>query len=78
MYTTNSSEACEYIANHSETELIVLEDHSYLSKYYSIIANIPKVKYFVLFRGEIPQDIPEPMKGKVVTWLEFMQLGSTK
>lgn len=58
MYTTNGTEACEYIANHSGAEAVILEDTTHLAKYYSILDKIPKVKLFVIWKGTVPTDLP--------------------
>jgi hypothetical protein len=72
MYTTNGSEACEYIATHSGAEAVILEDTTHLTKYYSILDKIPKVKLFVIWKGTVPTDLPEKLKGKVLTWAQFI------
>lgn len=58
IYTTNAPEACEYIANHSECEIVILEDRTQLKKYIKILDKIPRVKYFVIWKDSIPEDIP--------------------
>ena len=50
MYTTNGSETCEYIANHCEGEMVVLEDKIQLQKYYDILDKCPKIKYFIIYK----------------------------
>lgn len=38
MYTTNGPEACAYIANHSEAQVVFMEDASHLKKYISVLS----------------------------------------
>ena len=75
MYTTNSVETCEYIANHSEGELVVVEDKLQLQKYYGIIDKCPKIKYIVVYKEGVPSDLPAALKGKVLTWKDFIATG---
>ena len=75
IYTTNGPDACEYIANHSETEIVVLEDRSHLKKYIAVKDKIPKIKYFVLYKDTVPQDLDADFIGKVLTWKQLMDLG---
>lgn len=75
MYTTNSTEVCEYTANHSNSELIVVEDAVQLKKYYGIIDKCQSIRYFVVYKGELPADMPAQFKGKVLGWKEFMGMG---
>ena len=50
MYTTNGPETCEFIANHCEGEMVVLEDKVQLQKYYGIMDKCPKIKYFIIYK----------------------------
>ena len=49
VYTTNASDACLYVAEHSEAEIIVLEDKNQLKKYEQVIDKLKNVKAFVLW-----------------------------
>lgn len=58
MYTTNSPEVCKYTANHCEGEMVVVEDAVQLKKYYEIIHDCPKLKYFVIYKEKVPANLP--------------------
>lgn len=52
IYTTNSPEACQYSAEVSRANIIVVEDEQQLEKIISIRANLPKLKAIVQYSGE--------------------------
>lgn len=58
MYTTNGPQTCEYIANHSEAEIVVMEDATHLAKYISVLPKVKGIKHYVLWKGSIPKDLP--------------------
>ena len=77
MYTTNSSDSCEYVTNHCSGELLVAENAVQLSKYYTLGDKCPSVKYYIIYKEGVPKDLPAHMKGKVFTWEEFMARGDS-
>jgi long-subunit acyl-CoA synthetase (AMP-forming) len=44
MYITNMAEACRYQANHSEAEVVVVENFEQLKKFKDISAQLPALK----------------------------------
>ena len=68
MYTTNSPDSCEYVTNHAEGELLVAENAEQLKKYYGLGEKCPTVRYYIIYKENVPKDIPAHMKGKVFTW----------
>lgn len=44
VYTTNSPSACQYVAENSSAELIVVEDLVQMNKYLQILDQLPKLK----------------------------------
>lgn len=50
IYTTNGPEACQYVSEHSNCELVVLENMQQLSKYLKIWDSLPKLKAIVVYR----------------------------
>jgi long-chain-fatty-acid--CoA ligase ACSBG len=36
VYTTNGAEACHYVAEHSDAEVIVVENNTHLDKYLAV------------------------------------------
>ena len=75
IYTTNGPDACEYIANHSEAEIIIMEDSTHLAKYVKVKDKVKNIKYFVLYKGKIPEDLDSDFDGKVLSWSQFMDIG---
>ncbi|MGM0577495.1 MAG: AMP-dependent synthetase/ligase [Myxococcota bacterium] len=67
IYTTNSAEQCQYITDHSDAAVAVVEDAEQLAKFREVRDQLPKVKAFVLMYGD--DDDPE-----VYSWDAFMAL----
>jgi long-chain-fatty-acid--CoA ligase ACSBG len=44
IYTTNNVEACKYISEHSEAEVIVVENAKQLEKFTQISHELPNLK----------------------------------
>lgn len=44
IYTTNNVEACQYISEHSEAEVIVVENAKQLEKFVDISHQLPNLK----------------------------------
>jgi long-subunit acyl-CoA synthetase (AMP-forming) len=78
LYTTNAPDACAYIANHSEAQIVFMEDASHLKKYIQVAEQVQGVKYYVIWKGAVPTDLPPGFKGRVMTWKEFMAFGEKK
>jgi long-chain-fatty-acid--CoA ligase ACSBG len=78
LYTTNGPDTCAYIANHSEAQIVFMEDASHLKKYIQVSEQVKAVKHYVIWKGAVPTDLPAEFKGKVMTWKEFMAFGEKK
>lgn len=74
VYTTNASDACQYVAEHSDAEIIVVEDKSQLKKYEAVIDKLHNVKAFVMWE-EKPQSGSDP---RLYYWDDFLELGRQK
>jgi long-chain-fatty-acid--CoA ligase ACSBG len=57
VYTTNNAEMCEFIANNSEAELVVVENRVQCEKYLSKCKNIPSLKHIVVFNERKGSDL---------------------
>ncbi len=68
IYTTNSAEQCKYVAKHSESQVVVVENREQLEKFKSIRDDLPELKALVLMFG----DDSDP---DVHSWPEFLKLG---
>jgi long-subunit acyl-CoA synthetase (AMP-forming) len=51
IYTTNSPEACQYCAESSRANIIVVEDEKQLEKILQIKNNLPKLKAIIQYDG---------------------------
>jgi long-subunit acyl-CoA synthetase (AMP-forming) len=68
IYTTNSPEQCKYIAGHSDSNIVIVENHEQLAKFLEIRDELPLLKAIVLMRGE--HDDP-----KVHSWAQMLEQG---
>lgn len=77
IYTTNDSESCAYIVNHSKSVVVVAEDQTQLDKFLNVISEIPTVKAIVVYSGIIATGSQKKAGDvKLFTWDEFMEIGS--
>ncbi|NXU17010.1 ACBG2 ligase, partial [Pardalotus punctatus] len=70
IYTTNSPEACHYVAENCSANIIVVENHKQLQKILEIEDRLPHLKGIVQFGEEIKEKRPN-----LYSWREFMELG---
>ena len=76
VYTTNNPEACRYIAEHSEAEIVLAENNEHLVKYLQVWDNLPQLKYVILYNeAALPANIPPHRKGQVILLKDFLELG---
>lgn len=71
VYTTNAADACQYVAENSEAEIIVVEDKNQMKKYDSVIDKLKNVKAFVMWE-EKPASGSDP---RVIYWEDFLEIG---
>lgn len=72
IYTTNSQQVCEFIAENSECKVLVAENMQYVSKYLSLLkAN--KISLVILY-SDPTADVSE-FGGQIVQWSDFMKEG---
>src|SRR5437773_1492067 len=55
VYNTLAPEQLEYVANHSEATVAVVEDAGFLEKFLAIRSRTPKLRHLVLVRGDAPE-----------------------
>ncbi|KAG5280469.1 hypothetical protein AALO_G00060360 [Alosa alosa] len=70
IYTTNTPEACQYVANNCEANVLVVENQKQLIKVLQVKDQLPHLKAIVQYKGDLEQKLPN-----VYTWTEFMKLG---
>lgn len=75
IYTTNASDACKYISEHSKGSIIVVEDEKQLAKFLPIRSELPELKAIVQYIGEVPASANVDGQVPVYSWSEFMQFG---
>lgn len=65
-------QACQYVTNHSEAEVVVVENEAQLSKFVGLASTLKSVKALVMYRGDVPAgtDCGIP----VYTWDQFMEV----
>ncbi|XP_031948807.1 long-chain-fatty-acid--CoA ligase ACSBG2 isoform X2 [Corvus moneduloides] len=70
IYTTNSPEACHYVAENCSANVVVVENHKQLQKILEIEDRLPHLKGIVQYGEEIKEKRPN-----LYSWREFMELG---
>jgi long-chain acyl-CoA synthetase len=70
IYTTNAPEEVQYILEHGDVPVVIVEDKVQLEKVMSVRSQLPKLEYIVLMR-----DAAEVDDSMVLTWDEFMDRG---
>ncbi|XP_057697072.1 long-chain-fatty-acid--CoA ligase ACSBG2 isoform X2 [Corythoichthys intestinalis] len=70
IYTTNSPDACQYVANNCKANVIVVENHKQLQKILQVQESLPHLKAIVQYKGALKEKRPN-----LYTWAEFMKLG---
>ena len=76
IYTTNNAEACKYVSTHSDAELVVVEDKIQLNKYLQVWADLPKLKYVVIYNEPVPENLPMERKGQVLSFKQLLENGA--
>ena len=77
VYTTNIAEACYYQADHSEAQLIVVENEEHLKKYLQFIDKLPKIKGIIIYDDDASKLRTKysERKNLLLGWKEFLALG---
>ncbi|HYU32108.1 MAG TPA: AMP-binding protein [Thermoanaerobaculia bacterium] len=69
IYITNSPEQCQYIADHAEAAVAVVENTHYLDVFRQIRDRLPHLKAIVLMTGSASEE-------GVYTWQQLLDLGA--
>ncbi|XP_070591698.1 LOW QUALITY PROTEIN: long-chain-fatty-acid--CoA ligase ACSBG2-like [Erythrolamprus reginae] len=72
IYTTNSPEACHYVAENCEANIIVVENDKQLQKILEVEKKLPHLKAIICYNEDIKEKRPN-----LYSWKEFMALGSS-
>ncbi|XP_067414181.1 long-chain-fatty-acid--CoA ligase ACSBG2 isoform X3 [Emydura macquarii macquarii] len=71
IYTTNSPEACQYVAENCGANILVVENHKQLQKILEVQHKLPLLKAIIQYNEELKEKRPN-----LYTWSEFMGLGN--
>ncbi|XP_043832340.1 long-chain-fatty-acid--CoA ligase ACSBG2-like isoform X1 [Dromiciops gliroides] len=72
IYTTNSPDACEYVLNHSQTNILVVENEIQLNKILQVKEKLSYLKAIIQYRGQIKEKMPD-----LYSWDEFIAMGAS-
>ncbi|XP_064619094.1 long-chain-fatty-acid--CoA ligase ACSBG2-like isoform X2 [Lineus longissimus] len=71
IYTTNTPEACHYVADNCKANIIVAENDIQLQKILAIKERLPHLKAIIQYKGIVK---PESKLPFVYTWSEFIEM----
>ncbi|XP_061211930.1 long-chain-fatty-acid--CoA ligase ACSBG2 isoform X2 [Neopsephotus bourkii] len=70
IYATNSPEACHYVAENCNANVVIVENHKQLQKILEIQHKLPDLKAIVQYGEALKEKRPN-----LYSWSEFMELG---
>ncbi|XP_023674250.1 long-chain-fatty-acid--CoA ligase ACSBG2-like isoform X2 [Paramormyrops kingsleyae] len=70
IYTTNSPEACQYVAENCRANIIVVENHKQLQKVLQVQDKLPHLKAIIQYRDTLKEKRPN-----LFTWAELVEMG---
>lgn len=70
IYTTNTAEACAFVANDSRANIMVVENHQQLQKILEVKHKLPLLKAIIVYSGEVAVKQPN-----IYSWQEIMDIG---
>ena len=70
IYHSNLAEGCAYILDHSDSEIVFVEDAEQLAKVLEVRERLPDLRHIVIYEG--PSD---PKRG-VMSWEDFLDQGA--
>ncbi|XP_035503467.1 long-chain-fatty-acid--CoA ligase ACSBG2 isoform X2 [Scophthalmus maximus] len=70
IYTTNSPDACQYVAENCKANILVVENHKQLQKILQVEDKLPHLKAIIQYKDALQEKRPN-----LYTWAEFMELG---
>ena len=59
IYTTNSADACEYVAANCEANILIVENDAQLQKILKVRSRLPHLKAIVQYTGELLQAVDQ-------------------
>jgi long-chain-fatty-acid--CoA ligase ACSBG len=76
VYTTNTPDACQYIAEHSESRIVVCDTLKNMQKFLEGRDKIPLLKHIVVFQDAVTPELTAETGGIVISWKDFLALGT--
>jgi long-chain acyl-CoA synthetase len=73
LYPTNSAEQCEYIINHADAEVVVVDTQQQLEKILRVRARLPKVKTIVVLDESAAGSV-----AGVLSYQDFLKFGAER
>ncbi|XP_030639777.1 long-chain-fatty-acid--CoA ligase ACSBG2 isoform X2 [Chanos chanos] len=70
IYTTNSPEACQYVAENCQANILVVENHKQLQKILQVQDQLPHLKAIIQYKDALKEKRPN-----LYTWAEFLEMG---
>jgi long-chain-fatty-acid--CoA ligase ACSBG len=75
IYSTNSHEACRYIADDCQAQIFICENYKQVEKIIKIKNKLPYLKAIVQYLPQDPQTTCYSSENDVIHWNEFVELG---
>ena len=76
IYITSGTEACFYVADHSEAQAVIVQNETHLMKYLSIWPKLPALKAVICWSPGAEFNTLRKGHSHIYTWDEFMALGA--
>lgn len=70
IYTTNTADACAFVAEDSKVNIMVVENHQQLQKILEVKHKLPLLKAIIVYSGEVAVKQPN-----IYSWQEIMDIG---
>ncbi len=70
IYHSNLPEGCAYILDHSDSEIVFVEDAEQLAKVLEVRERLPNLRHIVIYEG------PSDAKRGVMSWEDFLDQGA--
>ena len=74
-YPTNSPQLCQYVAEHSRSEVAVVDSIKNMEKFLDVRQALPLVKHVVVYAESIPDGVKSKYGDYVLSFGEFLALG---
>jgi len=68
IYTTSSADQCKYVAGHSDSQIVVVENREQLAKFKEVRSQLPQLRAIVMMFGDDEDK-------DVYSWTQFLDLG---